>query len=169
MGKQVSIISVSLSGYKAFDDYNVRLSHMNILVGPNNCGKSTILGAFRVLAQGLRRAKSVRATMIQGPGRRRTGWQLPDETLPISAENIHTDYADIDTTVVFQTSNRGKFTLYFPDKGGCVFFADSVNGNIRESSELKQELPVNVQVIPVLGPVEHREKIVTEETVKRNL
>lgn len=169
MSNHISITSVSLSGYKAFNEYSIRLSHMNILVGPNNCGKSTILGAFRVLAQAIRRARSVRATMIRGPERRRPGWQLPDEVLPISTENIHKDYAEIDTSVIFHTSNRGKFILYFPEEGSCNFFADSADGSIRSPGELKREMPVNVQVIPILGPVEHKEKIVTEETVKRNL
>lgn len=142
---------------------------MNILVGPNNCGKSTILGAFRLLAQGMRRARARRARMFRGPSGLRLGWQLSDDALPISVENIHTNYDDIDTVVEFGTSNRGTLTLFFPEDGGIFFFADTNEGPVTTPSELNRELPVNVQVVPVLGPIEHQEAHVTADTVLRNL
>jgi predicted ATPase len=121
VANQVSISSVKFKGYKGLKDFSVRLSHMNILVGPNNSGKSTVLGAFRMLAQALRRARTRRASMIRGPSGMRAGWRLGDDALPISVENIHTNYADIDTIVEFRVSNRGTLTLFFPDSGGIFF------------------------------------------------
>ena len=50
------ITSVTFRNFKALRDYSVSLHPMNVLVGPNNSGKSTILSAFRVLEQALRTA-----------------------------------------------------------------------------------------------------------------
>lgn len=169
MRDRVSITTTTFSGYKGLGDYSLRLAHMNILVGPNNCGKSTVLGAYRVLMQGLRRARSSHAERLRGPSGRRAGWRLPDEAPPISAENIHTDYADIDTKVEFKLSNRGQLTLFFPADGGCFLFADSIEGEVTGPRELNRYLPISLVVIPVLGPVEHQERLVTADTLRRNL
>ena len=169
MATRVSITSTTFAGYKALDDYSLRLSHMNVLVGPNNCGKSTILGAYRVLMQGLRRARSRHAELLRGPTDQRPGWRLPDDAIPISSENIHTDYAEIDTRVDFRLSNRGQLTVFFPAEGGCYLFADGSDGPIQSPRGLKRHVPIDLVVVPILGPVEHQEPFVTEDTVRRNL
>lgn len=141
---------------------------MNILVGPNNCGKSTAIGAFRVLSLALRKARSKRAEMLNGPNGREAGWKISEEVLPISIENIHTNYDDIDTTVEFHTSGPGVLTLYFPKRGGCMLFVRGPDGPIHSPAGFKS-FPFTIQVVPVLGPLEHEEQILTEGTVRRNL
>jgi predicted ATPase len=60
-------VRVDFSHFKAFDRFSIQLRHFNILVGPNNSGKSTILAAFRILAAALRKATSRRSEMVRGP------------------------------------------------------------------------------------------------------
>jgi predicted ATPase len=55
---QETITSIEFKEYKALGNFSLRLNNRNVLVGPNNCGKSTIIGAFRVLAEALRTARS---------------------------------------------------------------------------------------------------------------
>ncbi|MEW8509133.1 MAG: AAA family ATPase [Candidatus Thiodiazotropha sp.] len=168
MTNPIHVRSVEFSGYKALERYTVRMSHLNILVGPNNCGKSTAIGAFRVLALALRKARSKRAEMLVGPNGREAGWRISEEVLPISIENIHTNYAEIDTTVEFKTSGPGTLTLYFPERGGCMFFVRGPDGPIRSPVGFKS-FPFSIQVVPVLGPLEHEEPVLTEGTVRQNL
>ena len=59
--------TVYFQRFKAFRDYSITLRRFNILVGPNNAGKSTILGAFRILAEGIRKARSRNPTLVPGP------------------------------------------------------------------------------------------------------
>lgn len=166
--EKVRFSSVKFSGYKALAEYSVRLSHMNILVGPNNNGKSTIIGAFRVLSQGLRQMRSRKATSILGPSGHTPGWRIPDDLLPISSENIHTNYEDISTTVEFRASGGITLTLYFPLDGGCYIFGVREGHYLRTPLEVKK-LGIDVRVVPVLGPLEHRETAVSPETVRKNL
>lgn len=169
MVSRVSITQVTISGYRALSDYSLRLSHLNVLVGPNNCGKSTVLGSFRILAQALRRARSTSPTLLTGPRGRRPGWRIADDALPVAAENIHSNYEDIDTVIEFRTSNSTRLTIVFPAAGGCVFFADYGGAHVRGPGELRRVFPQQIQVVPVLGPLEHEEAPVSEETVRKNL
>lgn len=169
MGDPVRISRVKFSSFKALRNFTLNVGHTNLLVGPNNCGKSTVLGAFRVLAQAIRSARGKAASLIEGPSGQRPGWHLSEDLLPISTENIHTDYADVDTTITFTTTPAGILTLWFPADGGCIFFAERDGVPLRSRAELQREMNLDIQIVPVLGPVEHDEKLVTEETVKRNL
>ena len=57
---------VEFTRFKAFEKFSIELRHFNVLVGPNNSGKSTILAAFRILAAAMRRANARRAAVLGG-------------------------------------------------------------------------------------------------------
>jgi hypothetical protein len=48
----------SFATLKALEDFSLALRDVNILVGPNNSGKSTIISALRVLDSGIRFARN---------------------------------------------------------------------------------------------------------------
>ena len=56
MAEALQYIRVVFKRFKAFESFTLNLRHFNIMVGPNNAGKSTILAAFRILAAGLRKS-----------------------------------------------------------------------------------------------------------------
>jgi len=141
---------------------------MNILVGPNNCGKSTIISSFRALAAGIRRARAKSVEVVPGPDGQTYGYSLPEESIPISIENVHTDYADADASVTFRLSNGNKLQLFFPEKGGC-FLIPLATKSVKTPTQFKNSFPIVIGVVPVLGPVEHEEECIREDTVKRNL
>ena len=165
-----AITSVEFHGFKAFRHFSLKLQHMNILVGPNNSGKSTILSAFRALAVGLRKAKSVSEEVVEGPGNRQTrGYSISQESLPLSLENVHTDYADTEATIQFRVSNGNKLMLFFPSTGGCNLITDTGGVPTRTPAAFRKAFPISILAVPVLGPVEHEEPLVLEETVRKNL
>ncbi|MGB7748437.1 MAG: AAA family ATPase [Verrucomicrobiia bacterium] len=43
MSEKLRITSIRFRNYKAFRDYSISLAPFNVLVGPNNAGKSTVL------------------------------------------------------------------------------------------------------------------------------
>src|SRR5438132_9246961 len=123
--QRVHFTSIELRNFKAFRHFSVRLENMNVLVEPNNSGKSTILGAFRALDAALRRARSRKPERVQFADRNLLGYQIPPEVLTISTENIHTDLADTDTSVSFRLSNGNRLRLVFPVSGGCSLIPES--------------------------------------------
>jgi recombinational DNA repair ATPase RecF len=78
----------------------VALSGFNVLVGRNNSGKSTILGAFRILAEGIRRASSRNPERLHLPDGRAWGYHVPVEDLPVATEHISSDYDDSQPALV---------------------------------------------------------------------
>lgn len=164
----MSITSIKFSNFKALSRYSVSLQSVNILVGPNNSGKSTVLSAFRVLEYAIRTARSKTASRVPtAEGLRAYGHKIQENNIPISLENIHTDYSDSASTIEFKLANENKLTLFFPEDGGCILYWNTTGRPVITPSSFRKEFPINIQVIPVLGPIEQEEVIVTDETVRR--
>ena len=170
MSKDIKISYVVFKNYKALKNFSISIHQMNILVGPNNCGKSTIIGAFRILDIAMKKAKSKNADFIDLPDGKTFGYELSSDIIPISLENIHTNYTDKDTSVIFHLNNKNKMILYFPHKGRCIFIAESEKyGKIRSPGKFKSEFPLEMVIVPVMGPVEHEEEEKTIDTIKKGL
>lgn len=166
----VTITRVELLNFKAFTRYSLGVGPMNILVGPNNSGKSTILGSFRVLSAGFRRANARNADPVPGPDGPTFGHFVPTEDLPISLENAPTNYdTSKSTTVTFYLSNGNTLILYFPPEGGAVLIPMHASRPVKTTSSFRKEFPISIAAIPVLGPVEHKEAPVEKRTVQRGL
>lgn len=153
--------------FKAFESFSLTLTDLNVLVGPNNSGKSTIINAFRVLGMGLRRASSRAAELVPGPDGDEYGYPIPSDDLPMSLENVHTNYdRSKQSSVIFHLSNKSSLTLYFPSIRECVLLTSK---RTRTAAGFKKEYPLRVGFVPVLGPLEHEEPLVEYKTVQRNL
>jgi energy-coupling factor transporter ATP-binding protein EcfA2 len=172
MQPPISFTSVRFRNFKALGDYSVSLSRLNLLTGPNNCGKSTIIGAFRALSIALRRARSRNPKRLGGPKPDSYvyGHSINQSLLPISVANVHTDYSSDDSLVTFRISNGNKLNLFFPKDGGCIFFAEAGTGKpIKTTAGFKSAFPITLTVVPMLGPVEFEENILEESTVAKDL
>ncbi|MXW23899.1 MAG: AAA family ATPase [Chloroflexi bacterium] len=168
-GPAVSITSVQFIGYKALRHLSLRLEPFNVLVGPNNCGKSTVIGAFRALEVAMRRARARKAEPYEGPQGRTRGWNVTSDALPISLESIHSDLEPARSTVLFRMSNKNALLLDFPEDGGCFLYADTLGRHVVTPAQFRKTFPITIGIVPVLGPVEPEEVILTEATVRRGL
>ena len=121
MRERLRITSIRFHNYKAFDDYSIGFALFNVLVGPNNAGKSTVLGALRILSAGIRRARAKSSDLIEGPkGHQVRAYSVRLEGLPISTENIFHNYDDsTPASVEFRLSNGHVLTLFIPARGEC--------------------------------------------------
>ncbi|QLE39146.1 hypothetical protein FD723_00560 [Nostoc sp. C052] len=170
MSDNIKINSIKFSNFKALRDYSINLQGMNILVGPNNCGKSTIISAFRILDVALKKARSRKAERVPIPsGSFALGHRIPEENISVSLENIPTNYNNEDSKIEFNLTNKNKLILFFPNEGGCFLSWETRGTIVSTPAKFKDEFSLNVQVVPVLGPLEHNEIIVTEDTVKSSL
>lgn len=159
--------SVHFKNFKAFKDYWVSLNEFNVLVGPNNSGKSTILGAFRILSEGMRKAKSKRPTIVAGPEHETFGYHISLDEVPIATENIFTDYDDSNPAQVkFRLSNGNELLLFFPSIGSCYLICKTKSAEIRTTTQFKKEFNATIGFVPVLGPVEHNELLYQREAAR---
>ena len=126
------ITRLDIQDFKAFSQFTLRMADRNILVGPNNSGKSTILGLFRTLETGIRRGRARKTERVDTPSGRSFGYTLNPDRLGFPLENVRTNYVPtVDPTVVCTLSNRNKLTFHFTDNE-CVITATS-NGVVIDS------------------------------------
>ena len=91
---------IELINFRKFVRFNLRLHAGNVLVGPNNSGKSSILDAFRLLEACLRHARSRNPVLIDVPGQGVfDGYEVPQSVLPFSLANATYNYSDEDAVL----------------------------------------------------------------------
>lgn len=167
---EVKISSIKFTNFKALRNYSVSLNETNILVGPNNAGKSTVISAFRILDVALRKARRLKAERVPLPnGNTGFGHRVPEQQISVSLENVATDYNEEDSKIEFRLTNRNKLFLFFPNDGGCILHWENQGSSVNSPGKFRNAFPVNIQVVPVLGPLEHQEAYVNEDTVKNSL
>lgn len=162
--------SVTFRNYKALKKYSVSFGDFNVLVGPNNSGKSTIIGAFRILAEGMRKASARKPEYIHLPEEETWGYRVPLENLPIATENIFSNYDDTHPAVIeFRLSSGNKLELVFPEVNLCYLVCRAKNRAVKSPSDFKREYKASVGFVPVLGPVEHNELLYHKDAAREAL
>ena len=164
----VNITWISFSNYKSFDKFYISLNNFNILVGPNNAWKSTVIWAIKILAEWIRMAKSKRATILNGPKWVDVLWyQIDLQQVPIATENVFHNYDDTKPAIVrFKLSNNDYLQIYFLKKGICYMNHESEKIVIRLPKEFKEHLNIEIWYVPILWPVEHNEQLYQKEVMR---
>jgi energy-coupling factor transporter ATP-binding protein EcfA2 len=166
-----SLRRIAFRNFKAFERFSLGLEHTNVLVGPNNSGKSTIIGAARALASGIRTASAKKPERLIGPESLRVGYAVPRSAIPISLENTHTNLGDPDAHVTFHLRNGNVLHLRFGPDSDCQMFAQigQTSRQPLDTGAFKREFPLSIGVVPILGPLEDEEQLLEEKTVDQNM
>src|SRR5882724_3360263 len=167
MAEKLRISSIRFRNYKAFEEYSVSLGTFNVLVGPNNAGKSTVLGAIRILSEGIRRARSKSPDLIDGPkGHQVRAHPINLHGLPVSTENVFHNYDEsLPATIEFRLSHGGGLTLFFPQRGQC-YLIPTGDWPARSPSDFRRHFNVDIAFVPTLGPVDHNERFYQKEAAR---
>lgn len=170
MGDLDRFIGVDFHKFKAFKSFTLELRSFNILVGPNNAGKSTVLAAFRMLAHGMRRAESRKAEIVHGPKGMTHGHTVDLSQISVAEENLFYDYDDEEPAwVQFRLSSGNSLTLYFPEHGKCRLIPDAQSRPCASPATFKSQFKCAIGFVPILGPVEQFEELNEKETARRAL
>ncbi|MBM7562510.1 Shedu anti-phage system protein SduA domain-containing protein [Fusibacter tunisiensis] len=157
--------SIHIKNFKAFKNFRVNLSDMNILIGSNNSGKTTVITTLRLLSVALLYGSKNKPSVKEHKNKNYV-YDIPKSKLPVSLESIQNDYHDEeDSYVEFIFENNAKLILHFPEAGSCSFTTDIEGNEINDPKKFRYYFPVNILQIPVLGPIEDDEKKVKEQTI----
>lgn len=160
---------VDFRRFKAFDRFTLHLRSFNILVGPNNAGKSTVLAAFRILAAAMRRASSRKPSVVAGPNGDARGHLVDLSEISVAQENLFFNYDDNESaSVSFKISNGNELLLFFPSAGVCTLMSRSTR-DCSSPGQFKREFNCPIGFVPVLGPVDQSENLFEKETARRAL
>ena len=160
-------VRVDFQHFKAFERFTLHLRHFNILVGPNNSGKSTILTAFRLLAAALRKAWARRPELIPTLHGQGFGYSIDLAGVSIAEENIFFDYDDSSpASVRFNLSNNSELLLYFPAVGSCYLSTNSEGRPPQTPATFRKQFNCPIGFVPILGPVDHNEPLYQEKAAR---
>jgi hypothetical protein len=160
-------VRVDFARFKAVDKFTLNLRHFNILVGPNNAGKSTILAAFRILAAAMRRASTRKAEIVRGPLGPAPGHNIDLSAVSVAEENIFYNYDDSEpASVRFRLSNKNELLLYFPERDACFLIPETQEGRASTPSTFRARFNCPIGFVPILGPVEHIENLYEKEAAR---
>jgi energy-coupling factor transporter ATP-binding protein EcfA2 len=161
----VRIVNIVFQHYKALPRFSIALEHVNVLTGANNSGKSTIIGGLRALAVALRTARSRKPERVRVGELRPYGYQIKESLLPISLENVASDYEEGASRITFRLSNGNSLHLHFDREDGCVLIPETTGLAVTTVAQFRSAFPISLAVVPVLGPVEHNEALREISTV----
>jgi AAA domain, putative AbiEii toxin, Type IV TA system len=160
-------VRVEFHRFKVFRSFSVSLRGFNILVGPNNAGKSTILAAFRILAAAMRKATSRKPEIVRGPSGRGQGYSVDLTEISVAGENIFYNYDDTEpASITFTLSNGNKLLLYFPDQGSCNLIPEKQGRPVASPTTFRANFNCPIRFVPILGPVEHNERLFGREAAR---
>lgn len=162
------ITSIKYINYKSFRQFSVTLTDFNILVGPNNAGKSTVIGSLKILAEGLRKAKSRKPTLIHDPnGNHVLGYEIDLSQVPVATENVFHNYDDSEPAIIrFRISDGAHLQVFFTTKNTCFFNYESDKRIIRSPKEFNEFVNIEIGYVPILGPVDHTERLYQKEAAR---
>ncbi|PPH26932.1 ATP-dependent endonuclease [Rathayibacter sp. AY1F9] len=180
--KLPSIKSIRLVNYKGFENHLVSLRHSNVLIGANNAGKSTVLGALRLVVAMIPRARRVRPNTVGAVfGRPTRGWVLTGAAIDAAAfstDNIRFDFRSQETRIEVTLRDKTLLIIAWADASDDqegepappgVFFIFPRDGFGTNLTAAARELVPDISVVPTLTPLEQREGVVGAETLAKNL
>lgn len=164
----VTITAVKFTNYKTFKRFSVSLTGFNVIVGPNNAGKSTVIGALKLLSEGIKKANAKKATPIKDAYDKSVfGYELDLTQAPIATENVFYNYDDSSPAIIrFSLSNNAFITIFFPSAGICLMHVESDEFIIKSPKDFKQYVSINIGFVPILSPVENHEQLFQKEAAR---
>lgn len=162
------ITEVRFKKYKRLQNFTLRAQNGNILVGPNNSGKSSILDAFRLLEAGMRYSRNKRPSLLSTPNGVFDGYKIPESSCPFHLTNAVTNYDDDEAVIEFDHENGATAHLRVTNDRTVFFFVDDRGRRFSTSKQFREAFPIDLVVVPTLSPLESEEVLIQEQTVRRN-
>lgn len=140
-----------LRNFKRFESFYLSARQINVLVGPNNSGKSSILDALRICNACLRYSRSRPPTPIDVAGVGIVlGYHLPDSSLPVPIANITTNYNEQDAIIEVRCSNANTLIVRLHPDRPIVFYVDSQHDSLRSSRLFRNAVGLDLVIVPPL-------------------
>jgi predicted ATP-dependent endonuclease of OLD family len=129
---------LKLENFRCFESHTIKFEKFNVLVGKNNCGKSTIIDALKLIANAIRFS----------PHR---DVYLKESDVPFSVANIRHNYKEEDSRVSAKFSDGIEVEVTFPVEGAPIT-------NISKNAYINDRL-FKGKIIGIIPPVSAFEEV----------
>jgi len=161
--------SIEFRDYKSFSRFILSARERNVLVGPNNAGKSTALDAFRIAFDALRIASRRNAVLkSHDPFGVCSTWMIPVSAIQNDLRACIHNFGDGPAQIAIKLENGNSFVISIPSDGDLECFLVTDIAGRKNTKFLRERFPLNLVVVPTLSPLEQNEELVLRETVERN-
>ncbi|WP_434287420.1 ATP-dependent nuclease [Celeribacter sp. SCSIO 80788] len=161
--------SLEFFDYKSFPRFKISARDKNVLVGPNNAGKSTSLDALRIAFDVLRsaRRRSSQLRSQDGHGVCAT-YFVPQSVVQLDLRYCVHNFKEVTAKIELTATNGNKFVIKLNPDADLECYLVSDTPAQKGSQYLKSQFPLDIVVVPTLSPLEQNEEVVRFETVERN-
>lgn len=165
------IRKLTIENYRGYSYHEIEFRNLNVIVGKNNAGKTTLIEALRLVSLVSKRYKT-------SPIKNVPDWlNIPKSYIGVSPSlqridysysNIFYSYNDPPAIITAEFNNETSIKIYFAgeNKFHAVLLS---NGEVCKRSDIKKiELPV-IHILPQITPLLQEEKVLQEDYVKLNI
>jgi len=153
---------LEIRNYKAFRAFDIDLGRRNLLIGPNNAGKSTLVSVLRLVAH------LVRPGQLRGFERVDSGLGvlLDLDALDIPTANLGHNYARRPSKITAYFDENFQLQVTLSANGPCYarWFYDG--GDVIRPEVVRRFVSTSIGAVPPVAPVELEENVLTERYVR---
>jgi energy-coupling factor transporter ATP-binding protein EcfA2 len=130
----VTISSLKVENFKAFEKFSVTFSQDAFLVGPNNAGKSTLISALKACAYMLRHASSKSPSVWERDKERQVlTYPMQQGAFGLITENLRHEFREMESRIELVFKNGARLTAVWP-------LLANGRGDDEEEEEVDEEL-----------------------------
>ncbi|HCE56331.1 MAG TPA: ATP-dependent endonuclease [Prolixibacteraceae bacterium] len=166
------IKKLKIENYRGYLEHEIEFRDLNIVVGKNNAGKTTLIEALRLVSLVTRRYKTAPYKNVPDwlkIPRINSGISPSLAKIDFSYKNIFHSYGDPPATITAEFNNNTRIIIYFAgeNKFHAVLFDE--NEKICKKDKIRElELPV-LNILPQISPLLEDEKVLLEDYVRLNV
>ncbi len=167
------LASLQLKNYRCFDNHEVTFRNMNIVVGANNAGKSTLVEAIHLVGLVVRRYKGLsyaRPPAWTDLPRRSKGVSPAMGNIDLRGGSVFHRYGEPPAVITAHFSNGSKVKVFVgPENRIFALVYDTFGRLICSKSRARDvELP-SIAILPQIGPLTESEPLLTEDYVLKSV
>lgn len=161
----MKIRSIVVENFKQFSSLKVTCRESNILVGPNNSGKSTILDALRISHDVLRHNFRIKPHRETFEGDVCASHDLAHSAIKIPIENIARNYSEKQAKIRVKIENGSELVILLHPEKTIKSHLKAEDSAENTTQWYKKQFPLKLVSVPTLGPFEESEKFLTDKTI----
>lgn len=169
----MAIDQLKLKSFKGFQDFTLSFRPgTNVIVGPNNAGKSTIITSLRLCAGLIANAKRKKAdepVFDEQRDRRVRGFYVDRSASTFIDENVRYEFGESEARIELRWRNKATLYVVWPPDDEAFYYLEHVEGMQPKSTNAVKENYTPIGTIPTLSPVDHMEAELTPKYVRNHI
>lgn len=170
--ENIMIKRITLSKYKCYNNSNLTLKEIVIIVGSNNSGKSTLIEALRMVADAAKRYRTT--NYIELPSflnlpKIQKGFRIPVEELKIDLRSAIYNYQSAIATIDVEFESAEHIVIFLNNQYAYACIKNRDGQFIRSKKEASNLNITSVVIMPQISLLRDDESVLGKETIVKSM